>query len=383
EVQDALKTWSEWLDARDEWRRRTKQAEADAAANAAAAAVVAQAESARLERDKKFLSTYNSPMEDLRSRVQIGGAFDSDMHSWQAKAFGQLQAAIAEGHAKILEKLESEPDVCSGRPTCRRACGMPGVPCTCTTEDKLIKLFHTESARGFRVLVTQGGGKTLVECLLALLMSYDLEMQTCPPELKTRDISIISAPETVLVDQMRGEGLGVTDRDLLETMPMYTKTGIDLDVLLEFNSKVYFLPDKQTAEEFEWLPLRDRYHVFVGGIQMWGRIFAFNANKPEAERIVSEDIRNLIGDESHLGTGWKATPWEKCDRDASWGRLIQDCHKAKVFKFSGSRKEEEEKLPIKVECKACELIEKGLLCCPRINTWGFEGFTRSSDGSPY
>ena len=383
EVEDAMASWRDWLDARDDWRRRAQQAEADAAANAAAAAVVAQAESERLERDKKFLGTYSSPLESTRALVKIGEMFDSDMHNWQAKSAGQLSAAVAEGHAKALAKHANEPNVCSGKPGCPCTSGIPGAACTCTTEDKLIKHFHTEVARAFRVWVTQGGGKTLVECLLPLLMSYNLQMETCPPELKTRDIFIISAPETVLIEQLRGEGLGVTDRALLETMPMYTKTGINLDVLIAYNSHVHFLPEKETAEDFDWPSLRDRFNVIVGGIQKWGKIFALNATKPQGERIEPEDIRSLIGDESHLGTGWKKTPWAKCDKDASWGRLIQDCHKATVFKFSGSLKKEEEKLPIKVECKACELIEKGLLCAPRINTWGFEGLQRSADGSPY
>ena len=188
----------------------------------------------------------------------------------------------------------------------------------------------------------------------------------------------------MLLEQLRGEGLGVTDRALLETMPMYTKTGINLDVLIAYNSRVHFLPEKETAAAFDWPSLRDRYSVIVGAIQTWGRIFALNASKPQGERIEPEDIRSLDGRREPPGHGLEEDALGEVRQGCLVGptdpRLPQG-HGVQVLGLAqGGRGQD---LPIKVECKACELIEKGLLCAPRLNTWGFEGFTRSSDGSPY
>ena len=162
---EPLREWAAFLEARSNYQRRAAAAMAEAAAAAAAELVIGGAEAERLEREKKFLSTYTSPLEPLRARANLGEEFNCDMHNWQAKACGQLQAFISEGHAKIRTKLRNEPHVCSGKPSCQKACGIAGAPCTCTDEDKLVKYFHTELARIARVWVTQGGGKTLVECL--------------------------------------------------------------------------------------------------------------------------------------------------------------------------------------------------------------------------
>jgi len=378
-----LERWGAFLDAREEYHLRVRDERAAIAAAEAAEALEMELEAERLERDKKFLSTYTSPMDRIRDKMVIGEKSSPSMHDWQARAAGKLMANMSKGYKDISAKLIAEPHVCSGKPECPVARGFPGAQCTCTNEDKLINHFHQEKARIARVWVTQGGGKTLVECLLPLLLRYDDEMLTCPEELKTRDITIITAPENQLLLQMRGEGLGVTNRAELATMPMYTKTGIDLDVLIEYNSRVHFLPKSETADDVDWPSLRERYSVIVGSIQKWGYVMKAQKDKPVGERLEPEDIRTLIGDESHLGTGWKATPWEKYDKDASWGWAIQRCWKSNVFKFSGSLKSAEEDLPIVVECKACELIDKGLLCAPQVHTWGFEGMVQASTRLPF
>jgi hypothetical protein len=378
-----LRQWAAYLEARDAYRLRARDARADAAAAAAAGEVAARAEVERLAREKKFLSDYNSnTMEGIRERALMGAERGITMHNWQANAASTLTQYMVAGYKDVSAKVASEPGVCSGNTDhCRRACGIYGAPCTCTTEDRFINHFHTSKARVGRVWVTQGGGKTMVECLLPLLMGYKERMAACPPELKTRDITIISAPETVLINQMRAEGLGVVDPEVLKGSAMYKNTGLSLDVLAAYNSRVHFLTE--STKDIDWPTLRDTKNVIVGNIQKWGKLMGAQAGKPEAERIQWEDVSTLIGDESHLGTGWMDTPWDKCEANASWGWLIQRCNKSWVFKFSGSLKEAESDLPIVIECKACELIDKGLLCQPVLNVWGFEGMVRASDESPY
>jgi len=378
-----LRQWAAYREARDAYFLRRRDAHADAAAAAAAAEVAARAEEERLAREKKFLGGYNSDiMEGIRERAVMGSEGEITMHNWQANAARDLGMYISDGYKNVSAKVASEPDVCSGNTDhCRRACGIYGAPCTCTPEDRYITAFHTTKARVGRVWVTQGGGKTVVECLLPLLMSYKNRMALCPLELKTRDITIISAPEAVLIQQMRSEGLGVVDPEELAGSAMYKSTGIPLDVLIAYNSRVHFITE--ATKDIDWPMLRATKAVIVGNIQKLGKLMGAQADKPEAERIQWEDVSTLIGDESHVGTGWLGTHWEKCERDGSWGWLIQKCNKALVLKFSGSLKEAESDLPIVIECKACELIDKGLLCVPVLIIWGYEGMRRSSDESLY
>ena len=357
---------------------------AEAAAKAAAERVQAEAAVKEAERKKGELGDYVSPIAPLTARAAYGTSPNcAKLLSWQANAPYKLTKAIANGYEATVAYVDANPDECSGKPDCPfMKQGRLHGPCECTRTDRLIAAWHGSIEKDHERTVhkcgcahaAQGAGKTLVEAVIPLLVDYTQTQSVCPPELRTDDVSIITFPSRVLVDQIRSEGLGVLDKDQLENCAMHKLAGIPVDVLYEFNRMILFL-DEVTADGFDWPTQRALgKRVLVGTIQKTATILA-KAREKGNEQLKDRDVRFLIADEAHLGIGWPKDPWTKPNKkkdaagnmvnvEGSWQHLLVDFPRAFVVKFSGSKRSSELKLPNVLECRAGELMRAGRSSIP-------------------
>jgi hypothetical protein len=383
---EAMDAWVATRDAR--W-----QAETDAAALARKQEVSQRLQdewdAAKNARAIAELEGYESELKDLQLEAREAMADEASaemmkkMHDWQFTSFGKFHRFFRAGYQQTMADVDANPNRCTRKPSCPARNNAPGTVCTCTRTDKLIYAFHVGKHRVTKAHCVQSSGKTFVEAMLPLLCAYDDLSGVVPPELRTRDVAIITAPSQNLIDQMRNEGLGVTNEAVLATLPMHTRTGIPVATLAAFNRRIKWLTDTNSTT-FDFSEYRGEFSIFAGTIQMMALIIKKQKERNLAphKRMNPSDVRLIIGDEAHKGQGWLALPWDKPDsgREGSWVNIIQHFNKSMCIKFSASLKDGEEDIRTAVECRACPLMQKNILAIPIKTTWSYEGLARS-DGS--
>ena len=286
------------------------------------------------------------------------------LDEYEAKGFQATVEKADHAEAQGYDPLQAEPWVSK------------------TRANRMLKIWHQEKHRVGFFHSAQGSGKTWVQCLLPLLSGYSEYKKFCPPELRARDISLLSAPDNVLIEQMRVHGLGEANLASLKESKLHKFTGIPVEVLAAFNARVLFLKDEGAAKRVDWSRVREKYNVIVASVPLFTEFFKAQRETPPAKRFQPRDVRLCIGDEAHIGLHWPDSPWFKPKKDKSWQWVIAMCPYATIVKFSGSKPEQESDLPNIDRCTAGELMRKGRQARPKVFNWTYEGLAKMS-GEPY
>ena len=239
-------------------------------------------------------------------------------------------------------------------------------------------------------LCAMGSGKTLPEILMAVLVNwFKMAQLRTEASMEAEPCVLITAPGREQIDQMRQQGLGVTDAKRLEDLPICFLSGFPAEFLARFNERVVFLDQHTAAEWFHPINMAKlrKARVFVGGIQKVAMLLKYERDMlkvPELERFFHERKISLwIADEAHFGIHYPVSPYDKPEVGGEWSWILYTFKYAFVAKFSGSIHEAEDtndRVPKGGRCTAGELMHFRRMAEPRITICSYEGM-KKYDGS--
>ena len=238
-------------------------------------------------------------------------------------------------------------------------------------------------------LCAMGSGKTLPEILMALLVDWSKMAQLrTKTGMDAEPCTLLTAPGREQVDQMRQQGLGVTDVEKLKDMPMCYLSGIPAEILARFNERVVFLGDHTASEWFHPVNMAKlrKGRVFVSGIAKIAGVLKYEREElkaPELERFFHERKFSLwLADEAHFGIHYPVSPFDEPSVGGEWSWVLYSFKYAYVAKFSGSIHEVEDtndRVPKGGRCTSGELIHFRRMAEPRITVCSYEGMRKYDD----
>ena len=326
--------------------------------------------------------------------------------AWQLASPNGLVSGFGTAIAETTAAAADDPKRCVA--SCIE-CGTHG--CQCTNDDRRMAFWHGNMRqrdewdddkddeaqagmlRPWRLLYflcAMGSGKTLPEILMAVLVNwFKMAQLRTEASMEAEPCVLITAPGREQIDQMRQQGLGVTDAKRLEDLPICFLSGLPAEFLARFNERVVFLDQHTAAEWFHPLNMAKlrKARVFVGGIQKVAGLLKYERDTlkvPEEERFFHERKISLwIADEAHFGIHYPVSPYDKPEVGGEWAWILYTFKYAFVAKFSGSIHEaehENDRVPKGGTCTAGELMYFRRMAEPLITICSYEGM-RKYDGS--